>query len=943
MQSEEDQIIELLGLQGDGKLFEDTDFLPNRQSLYDNEGFIPFYDSDCSACIVWRRPHEFCPLPCYFHESFEVPCVVQGSLLDEAFVGVLCAVAAVDDGELIENIVYSRPDDFKQYGVFTCRFYVEGEWVEVITDTRVPCIHNEATDKLAPAYSRSHNRKEMWLTFIEKAYAKALGSYEAISKVRVSDLLMHLTGGSVQEIRFHEDGGFSRDAREQFSKKLKRMLHSGTILVGRPVESEHGNQTGYDRNSLSGGAEQAVDLEGLLPDKYYAVVAVREVNISELVLLHCPWFNEEGLEWEGDWSDGSAKWDEYPEVLQFVLEDPSIQWRRNEPSGFFWMSLKDFLRLFQGVYCCQVFQNSSTNYYFDKGDFRDKHAGGPLVTIRDREEGCKEAMRVEHEAQAKATASVITDGDSSWFTNPQYKITCSGPTKITASLIPVSIGDEAVEVDGLPNNSSSLPMVQLTIAELPRGSTQDAPFVGDALLCNVVATDRSENVYRQRGQEASVWNVRLTEDKNYFIVPNTSRRGQACGYVLRVFASHPITLERVLPLCIQSKAGEWTKSSSLDTTGGPPRILSGGDEANPPPSSASRRHLVDNSKWCQNSQFHVRLDDTEGDQDDVYLKIVLRRTDRAATRQTTTAHGHNQDCFVGFVVCKPEMLEEQAATKSKLGKPRVNPFGDVIAAKPSSLKRDSSASRNSAKEQYLKEKKSSMDGKITRKLSLDPLFFSETTTYTHKHEACMYFPRVPRSWMPEGLLVIPSLSEKGARGTFDLEVFSSKPIVLQQIKDQRCKSLAGDWVEGAAGGSHICSSWKRNPRFELSLKYPLNRGSSGGPPKSCPVRIALSKAGSTWRSMSKADAVACMIGFYVFVVSRTESGEHLRQIYETDFAPTSEVSTEPGFELDFILNSHDSYLIMPTTFEEGKLGSFVLTVSADCDFNLSKEHIATHK
>ena len=77
--TEEDQIIELLGMEGNGVMFEDTDFIPNRQSLYDNEGFIPYYDTDVTNFIVWKRPHEFCSHPCYFHESFVVPSVTQGT------------------------------------------------------------------------------------------------------------------------------------------------------------------------------------------------------------------------------------------------------------------------------------------------------------------------------------------------------------------------------------------------------------------------------------------------------------------------------------------------------------------------------------------------------------------------------------------------------------------------------------------------------------------------------------------------------------------------------------------------------------------------------------------------------------------------------------------------------------------------------------------------
>lgn len=128
---------------------------------------------------------------------------------------------------------------------------------------------------------------------------------------------------------------------------------------------------------------------------------------------------------------------------------------------------------------------------------------------------------------------MIVDGDSSWFNNPQYKINCSSNTRVTISLIPVSLGEDtggAGDVDALAASASSLPMVQLTVAELPKGTSQDAPFIGDALLCGVVATDRGEHVFRQRGAEASIWNLRLTANKNYFIIPSTARRGQTCKY-----------------------------------------------------------------------------------------------------------------------------------------------------------------------------------------------------------------------------------------------------------------------------------------------------------------------------------------------------------------------------------------------------------------------------
>lgn len=77
--TEEDKIIDLIEMEGSNALFEDTDFIPNRQSLYENEGFIPFYDVDHASMIVWRRPHDIVSYPCYFSESFGNPYVIQGT------------------------------------------------------------------------------------------------------------------------------------------------------------------------------------------------------------------------------------------------------------------------------------------------------------------------------------------------------------------------------------------------------------------------------------------------------------------------------------------------------------------------------------------------------------------------------------------------------------------------------------------------------------------------------------------------------------------------------------------------------------------------------------------------------------------------------------------------------------------------------------------------
>jgi hypothetical protein len=321
-------------------------------------------------------------------------------------------IAVASNGDLLENIIYSRPDDFKRYGVYTCRFYVEGQWIEVITDTRIPCLGNDDYRVNVPVYSRSVTNKEMWISLIEKAYAKALGSYEAISRVQINDALIHLTGGSVQELTLNEDTAGDAHGQANIWKKMKYMLSRKEIILARPMDksavvAEDGKSSFLD--------DTPEGFEGILSNRLYTVIACKEIGMNELVMLRCPWISasalNEGMEsgkdpfksdWDGDWSDGSSKWDEYIDVLHAIEDDPEIKWRRNKPNGFMWVSFRQFVKFFQSLHCCKLFPRDQYNAYVSRGEWKDKTVGGPMVSLREREEG----MRAASKAHTKSLQTV---------------------------------------------------------------------------------------------------------------------------------------------------------------------------------------------------------------------------------------------------------------------------------------------------------------------------------------------------------------------------------------------------------------------------------------------------------------------------------------------------------------------------------------------------------
>jgi hypothetical protein len=52
VRSEEDKIIESIVVEGANNFFDDNDFLPIRQSLYNVENIVPIYDDEVSQNIM---------------------------------------------------------------------------------------------------------------------------------------------------------------------------------------------------------------------------------------------------------------------------------------------------------------------------------------------------------------------------------------------------------------------------------------------------------------------------------------------------------------------------------------------------------------------------------------------------------------------------------------------------------------------------------------------------------------------------------------------------------------------------------------------------------------------------------------------------------------------------------------------------------------------------
>ena len=222
-----------------------------------------------------------------------------------------------------------------------------------------------------------------------------------------------------------------------------------------------------------------------------------------------------------------------------------------------------------------------------------------------------------------------------------------------------------------------------------------------------------------------------------------------------------------------------------------------------------------------------------------------------------------------------------------------------------------------------------------RKMLLDANDWHQTSDFRGATVATLLLPGVVKSRMPNGMVVVPCLSDRDTQGSFVLEVHSDAPVSVEAVSEAKSKTIVGEWIDANAGGSHLQQSWETNPKYKLIFANATSR------PK---VSITLTRPENEWKMR---DMVGSMMGFYLSRAPPVNASPHHHAppdsaaptIYhegkpwnESPFVPMHSVSTPPGFALEA---SDGAYVIMPATYAPHKKGRFFLSVTSDIDFTLT--------
>ena len=309
------------------KPWNDPMFPPSRQTLcpYNEKGWllpenVLISDVEGWEKYNWCRVEEILNSKNYqvFEEGISPDDILQGSIGDCYFlsaVGSLCKFS-----NYIDKLFFTKEKTKEHlYGVF---IYLNGSWKLVLIDDFLPYT-GQRFKKFAFSASAG---KELWVAFLEKAWAKINGSYAKIgcggSPTEVFDILTEA---------YSEQVSINPYYRDYIWETIYDAEKKGYIMTAG---------TSVDIFNLN------IEGVGLSAGHAYTVLGVMEIDtgkgIEKVVRIRNPYGNGE---FNGDWSDYSKKWTpELKKKYNIVQKD----------DGDFFMGFDDFLTYYITLGICKL-------------------------------------------------------------------------------------------------------------------------------------------------------------------------------------------------------------------------------------------------------------------------------------------------------------------------------------------------------------------------------------------------------------------------------------------------------------------------------------------------------------------------------------------------------------------------------------------------------------
>jgi hypothetical protein len=266
--------------------------------------------------------------------------IIPGAIEDSYFLSSvqnLCKVPA-NINRLFKTKIMN-PD-----GYYELILNIDGKPQIVVVDDYLPV--DKDTKKLIYAQS---TKNEIWISLLEKAWAKVNGGYANIIGGTPMEALEFLTGFS--SLSYDTENKDSEDLNEykiEIVKHLQAADKNSSII------------------SCTTTSKENVDKVGLVNGYTYNMLDFFHIEKSDgnkvyLFKLRNPWSKGE---WNGDWSDKSSLWDDKTKnQVGFV----------DKEDGIFFMNDDDFFKYFTHVEICYILYDATSVKYSLEGEEKNKN------------------------------------------------------------------------------------------------------------------------------------------------------------------------------------------------------------------------------------------------------------------------------------------------------------------------------------------------------------------------------------------------------------------------------------------------------------------------------------------------------------------------------------------------------------------------------------------
>ena len=229
---------------------------------------------------------------------------------------------------------------YRSIGLYVIRLFVEFRWIYVLIDERI--FIDSKTRK--PVFGRCTNINEMWVSLIEKAFAKVYGCYENLISGYVDEGINCLTAFPSEKIYLKDEksGVFPH----------KQVQHYGGAEGLWRLMMERDNENCLMGCSIKGDSNGSLLIDGkdsgLLQNHAYSLNDVMELvdphnkgKPLRLLRLRNPWGSSE---WLGAWSSNSPEMEKYQGVIQEYINSlpPDEQFDMDADDGMFLMHYDDW-------------------------------------------------------------------------------------------------------------------------------------------------------------------------------------------------------------------------------------------------------------------------------------------------------------------------------------------------------------------------------------------------------------------------------------------------------------------------------------------------------------------------------------------------------------------------------------------------------------------------